>query len=142
MHWLIYPAIGIAIVALILIKRRPDPLSEATQAAIESAKLDKLIEYLQSLPERARIGAYDKAIKEMWRAYERPLAIRLVKHLGVHHHESSTAQYWIRNVLEVEPELARKSFNKKFLEEHLDIDALIREAEAAKAAAQAAAPKA
>lgn len=108
-------AIGVAIVIILFIYFRPDAVSKATAQARSSRDLSPLIALLESVPENRRATCYDQAVKQLWSAYERPLAAQLVRAMAPKTSADKISQYWIRQVLEVEPELARETFDDSFL---------------------------
>ena len=90
-------------------------LAGVISAAREQRDIKPIIEAVSKIRESARPTAYNHAIRQLWDAYERELAIELVKELARNHHESLIAQYWLKQVLQVEPKLATKAMSREFL---------------------------
>ena len=116
--------IGIAIGAIIVGFVLRSALSgtsvkAATDLARETGKLDLLIEAIESRPESEQATRWDRAIDSLWNSYAREEAARLTME-AAKRCESDALQYWMRQVLEVEPEIASEVFTPEFLNEHFD----------------------
>ncbi|PJB37426.1 MAG: hypothetical protein CO108_21210, partial [Deltaproteobacteria bacterium CG_4_9_14_3_um_filter_63_12] len=77
--------------------------------------LAPLVQHLSKFRGDTCPTAFNQAVKQMWDQYERPLAVDLIKRCANFVSTSSIGQYWIRQVLEVEPELADEAFDSDFL---------------------------
>lgn len=91
-------------------------LAAPVAAARERGEIEPVVEAVEKLKPSARPTAYNHAIRQLWDSYERPLAIELIKVLAEGHSSALIAQYWLKQALQVEPQLARKRLSQKFLE--------------------------
>lgn len=90
--------------AMKTVKKTHDP--KPVIDAIDNAKT-------QDLP-----TAYNACIKTLWDAYDRETATRLVGALLERNDTAKISQYWLRTVMEVEPEIARKLLGEDFIKTH------------------------
>ncbi|MFH1808329.1 MAG: hypothetical protein ABIJ09_06285 [Pseudomonadota bacterium] len=66
----------------------------------------------------AQPDAYNHAIRRLWDAYQRPLAVPLIRVLAEQHPNQRIAQYWLGQLQQVEPLLARESLGDAFFESY------------------------
>ena len=110
---------GAVVLAVVVAWRVLAPtLDRHVSRALSSGDAQPLVEHLLGLAEAARPNAFNHAIRRLWDAYERELAVPLVLALAEHHAETKIAQYWLDQLRTVEPELARQAFEGDFLERH------------------------
>lgn len=110
--WAIAGGVLLAVLFFVL---KPSSLGGHTNKAIATKDLDPLVQHLAKIQGDTCPTAFNQAVKQMWDSYERPLAVDLIKSCANFVSSSSIGQYWIRQVLEVEPELAEESFDSDFL---------------------------
>jgi len=91
-------------------------LDKAVKESIDSQDISPLVTAINKRPINSRPAAFNHAIKRMWDAFQRPMAIQLVKELVKDYGNKPIAQYWIKQVLQIEPRMAKKSFSKRFLQ--------------------------
>lgn len=106
-----------AVVYFLLIRRGPDAVSLANRAA-ESGSVDGLVEAAGTLPYKRRSRFFQAAISWLWNNWQRPLAAQLSVHFAKQHGAEKITQFWVRQVMEVEPLTAQKTFDKRFLEQY------------------------
>lgn len=111
--WLALIAGAVAI--LLLYRVVKTPLNKVVDTAAEKQETAMILEAINGLRQSARPAGYNRAIRRLWDRYHRSLAVELVKELARKHAEIPIAQYWLKQVITVEPNLARSKFNKKFL---------------------------
>jgi len=111
--WLI---IGGAAVAVVLWKFTGISLDGRIAKALKGGDVEDLLTVLQGLSQEKQPTAYNRAIRRIWDAYERPLAIPLIRALVENHQEESIAQYWLQQLHTVEPDLAQETMDQEFLE--------------------------
>ncbi len=104
-----------AFVVFLLYRAVKTPLNKVVDAAAEKQETGLILEAIGQLRESARPAGYHRAIRRLWDRYNRPLAAELVKELAKSHAEIPIAQYWLKQVITVEPALAKSKFTKKFL---------------------------
>ncbi len=111
----IWITLGTVVVGLVAgTSLRPKGLSHAIKTARRTGDLSAIVGHIEHLPEAARPTTWDNAIGQLWRAYERETAARLVIEAGLRS-DAEIVQYWIRQVMEVEPEIAMAVFTPEFL---------------------------
>ena len=105
-----------AVVALILFySLKPNALMKQTDKAMDSGDIEPLVQTIEKQRSENQATCFNKAVKTMWNSYERPLAISFIRKMAPKLADSHIAQYWIRQVLEVEPDLAKETFDDDFL---------------------------
>ncbi len=110
--WMIVVAI---VVGFVVWKLMIPSLAAPVREAREQGEPGPIVAAVEKLRPSARPTAYNHAIRQLWDSYERPLAIELVKELAEKHSKALIAQYWLKQVQQVEPELARKQISREFL---------------------------
>ena len=88
------------------------------QLAIKDDDTAPLIEVILRKGEASQPDAFNLAIRGLWDAYQRPLAVPVIKALVEHHEDAPIAQFWLQQVQTVEPELARQTLDSAFIEAH------------------------
>ncbi len=107
MLWSILAA-GAVLAALVLwMRASAAPLHKLAQEAAASGDTSALRSYLRARSAFTRPAAYNSAIRMLWDAYQRPLTVGLIEDLGREHAEAYITQYWLDQLLNVEPTLAR-----------------------------------
>ena len=122
MWWLLgVVAVGVAVAMAF----RRDPLTRAVETAISTADVKPVAEHVDGVPLASRHTAFDQAMRNLWERYERGLAARLARATAKPIATALVTQYWIKQILEVEPDVGREVFDDGFLEEvyHPDIAA-------------------
>ena len=119
--WVVLGTVVFGFVAGASIKLgRKDPV----KVALKTGELGPLLESIESsVGDRAT--TWDKHISTLWNAYERETAAKLVVE-GARSCDADILQYWIRQVIEVEPEIATETFTPEFLEACFNADAANR----------------
>lgn len=113
--WIVVAAVALLAVAWKFTGR---PLDRHIDRAIRDESVEPLIKVLLSLGAGLQPNAFNRAIRALWDAYQRPLAVELIKVFVQHHDNAPIAQYWLEQVQSVEPELARESFDSAFIKAH------------------------
>ena len=113
-------AIGAVIVGWVLLNAfSGTSIKAATDLARETGKLELLIEAIEDRPEAEQATHWDHAIDSLWNSYAREEAARLTM-AAAERSQSDAIQYWMRQVLEVEPEVASRVFTQEFLDQYFD----------------------
>jgi hypothetical protein len=118
MTWLWWGLPAALVLYWIVRKAMIPSMSGAIEAARQQQKVTPIVEQVSKLRPAAQPTAYNHAIRRLWDSYERELAIDLIKVLAEKHHQALIAQYWLKQVLQVEPEMARRSLSREFLQNH------------------------
>lgn len=110
-------AIGAVIVGFVLRSAfSGTSIKAATDLARETGKIELLVEAIEARPESEQATHWDHAIDSLWNSYAREEAARLTMEAAPRC-DSDAIQYWMRQVLEVEPEIASNVFTPEFLDE-------------------------
>ncbi len=96
---------------------RTSGVAAGTAHARKTGELGVLISAIETTPYSEQATQWDQAIGELWQAYAREEAARLVMEAAARS-DADIIQYWIRQILEVEPEIAAQTFSQEFLEEY------------------------
>ena len=117
---LIWMAIFASLAVVAFVARsafRTSGVAAGVSFAQQTGRLDVLIDAIEARPEAEQATQWDQAIGALWRDYAREEAARLVVE-AAQRCEADVVQYWIRQVAEVEPEIAQEQFSEEFLAEH------------------------
>lgn len=110
--------VGIVMVLAVLrLLRGGAQVMNWTEHAAHTGDLQLLIEKIESNTDGDEGTAWDQAIGALWEAFHRETATRLVVEAATRS-DAPILQYWIKRVLEVEPELAEAHFSQEFLARH------------------------
>jgi len=115
--WILIGGAALAAV-FILFAFRASALSRGVRQAMAAGDTSALQSQLAELPADDQPTAYDRAIGEIWRAYERALAVPLIRDLAEAHTDTRIAQYWLSQLREVEPELISEQLGREFFGSH------------------------
>lgn len=111
---LILALAALAVVAWLL---RPGQLGRAVDRAMKTRDLEPLAEIVRKKRGEERATAFNHAVRRLWDGYERELAAHFVTLMAPELSDVRIVQYWMKQILEVEPELARQRFADTFLEQ-------------------------
>lgn len=108
-----------ASVGLLLFWRMASPaINRSVARAIRDKSVAGVVEAIDKRSATAQPTLYNHAIRRLWDAYERELATELVRELTQRHHETSIAQYWLKQVAQAEPNLATTILTKPFFDSY------------------------
>lgn len=107
-------ALGVVMLWMWFSKRGASSLSLARQAE-KSQDLSPVLQAAAALPLAARSAFFHDAIGYLWKNWQRPLAARLAREYASQCPDETLCQYWLKQVLEVEPTVARDTFDEGFL---------------------------
>jgi len=110
---------AVAVVALLLLWSRFAPsVGNLVRQAAKSGDLGPVLAVLTKKRPAAQPTAFNHAIRLLWDADERQLALELIKELAARHGDARIAQYWLRQALTVEPAISGRVFSRAFVTEH------------------------
>lgn len=118
MSTILWVAIAIAVIGFIAWKMMVPSLAGVIREALDKKDVAPVIEAVDALRVSMRPTAYNHAIRRIWDAYERELAVDLIKYLAQNHNDSLIAQYWLKQLMQVEPELARRHLSSEFIKRY------------------------
>ncbi len=107
--------VGAAIAAWVLWQALRPNLDRLVAQAVKTGELGELQRFIEGRREGAQAAAYNYAIRRLWDAYHRELAARLARELARNFGTVPISQYWLRQILQVEPGIAKDQFDKEFL---------------------------
>ncbi len=107
--------LGVAIAAWALLARRGPSALAAAREAVARDDLAPVLTVVATLPPERRGAFFHAAIRELWGAWHRPLAARLVREFATQCPDDTLCQYWLQQVLQIEPGVARDAFDEAFL---------------------------
>lgn len=113
--WIVF---AVVVIGFVIWRLMIPSLTGVVAKAQEEQDISPIVDAVEGLREAARPAAYNHAIRKIWDAYNRELAIELVIELAKKHNDSLIAQYWLKQVIQVEPELTRSNFSREFLADY------------------------
>lgn len=103
--------------------------SKQLDAAIDSMRRSgtpsPVVAVISQAPEDERPNLWNQAISKLWQTYDRREAAELVVE-AVQTSDATILQYWMNQILEVEPDIASEVFDQAFIDEHYDPDVASR----------------
>jgi hypothetical protein len=119
-----YSIIGVAVVIAIALalsrsSAQNTALSRAVAKAEKTGDVEPLVEAIRQKPSAKQPVEWDQALDTLWQRYaRREAAIAIMA--AAQQTDARIIQYWIRQVLEVEPEIANDVFDQAFIDEYFD----------------------
>ena len=112
-------AIAAGVIVLFMLSKVLMPsLDKVVGQAAKQNDTGPILEAIAKMSAGSQPSAYNRAIRRLWDGYQRPLATELVVELAKNHGDSNIAQYWIKQVMTVEPQMAREKFSREFIKNH------------------------
>ncbi len=111
--WIVVGTVMVGFVAATGFKQKGGSFSKNMNAAMKG-EVTPLVNFIAALPPEEQATRWDQAINNLWQAYERETAAKLVVE-AVQKSEADILQYWLRQIMEVEPEIAQEIFTQDFL---------------------------
>lgn len=100
-------------------KVRPMTLQRALKPAREQGDITLVVQFIERKAKGSQTTAWDQALTALWNSYHREAAAELAME-AARRTDAPVVQYWLRQVLEVEPEIAQARFTAEFMLEHFD----------------------
>jgi len=113
--WVALAVVAVVVVVSRLLAKRAE---RHVLRAVKNGDVEPLREALRKRSALTAPAAYNRAIRGLWDAYRRDLAAPLIRDLGERFGEVFISQYWLKQLLTVEPGLAKANLDPKFLEQH------------------------
>ena len=108
----------VVIGALVLGRLAASPIERALVQASQDKDPTPVLEAIVALKNQNRLGAYNRSIRRFWAAYERELAMPLIKHLAMEFPNQLIAQYWLDRAQSAEPELTEEYLGQDFMAQY------------------------
>jgi len=119
MTYYVLAAVAALAVGYFFFRRTAAPgVGKAVDEAIEGQDPAPVVEAGGRLPHERQADFYQQAITLLWEGWQRPLAVKVIKAFSLTHAHETICQFWLKQAMEVEPMVAGKEFDKKFLETH------------------------
>lgn len=115
--WMMIGAAGAGVALVVGPMLRPNPKKRALELARHTGDLGPLIAHVEQGATLSKVDAWDQLFLELWQRYDRELAAKLMIEV-VQRHDAKIFHHWIKQVLEIEPELAQTVFTQEFLATH------------------------
>ena len=122
MSAVMWMVVGGVVIGVVMYLFRPSALGRAVTTTLSTGKLEPILVVIEKKPQSQQATHFNIAIKRLWDNYEREMAIRLVKEMAKRLSDTTIAQYWMRHVIEVEPGLAKKAFDQRFIQTYFKPD--------------------
>ena len=94
---------------------RRQTLAGALGQARKLTTPEPLVAYIQAQPAPLQADLWDQALGQLWQRYERELVARALVQVAPRS-EAKIIQYWMKQVLEIEPEIAQAHFTQDFMD--------------------------
>ncbi len=110
----VWITMGLIFVALLVFRKLVPSLANIVDRAVKTEDLGPVFEAIEKKPEASQPAAYNHAIRRLWDGYNRSLAVELIREMAKNYGTKPITQYWLKQLDQVEPKLARKKLGKKF----------------------------
>ncbi len=107
--------LGVLVVAFLVYRAFVPSLDGLADRAAREGDLSPVLAAIEKRPQSAQPTAYNHAIRRFWDGFQRPLAVELIRVLATNYGTTRITQYWLRQVQQVEPKLARELLGQEFL---------------------------
>lgn len=112
--------VGVAVLALLgRIAFQSSQLDTALDEAQARRDPQPIVEAVEELSDDDAATNWDYALDQLWQAYDRELAAEVLVE-AAERSDASILQYWMQQVLQVEPDVADDVFTEAFLQRHYD----------------------
>ena len=124
MNWIGMTLFGVAVLVVVVAAYARRGLSYPLSRAM-AGEVGPYVSYVMKAPEKKRANLWDQGISRLWRGYRRETAMELMKVAAVKS-PAPVVHFWIRQALEIEPEMAAEVLGEEFLREHFRPDVAAR----------------
>lgn len=121
--WWVFIAIAAIVVALRMMGT--SNLSSALKEMKKTGEVKAVVAAVLATPEGKQPTMWDQAIGTLWRQYDRDEAM-VVMMEAARRSDAPVIQFWLKNAMEVEPELANAHFTEEFLTKYFRADVAAR----------------
>lgn len=112
--WLIVVVVGLVLLFRIM---SPGRLAAAMDQARENAEIAGIVAAIEEQPEKKHPNLWDQSIGTLWQEYHREAALALMVAAAIRS-DAPIVQYWLKQAMDVEPQLAEEYFSQEFLDEY------------------------
>lgn len=96
---------------------RPNAMKRALARARTQGDFGPLLTLVERAPKQTQPDLWDQAISQLWQRYERELVAKLLLEAAPRS-DAKIIQHWLRQLLEIEPEIAKEHLSEAFLLAH------------------------
>lgn len=111
----VWVLVGAVVVVAVMARLARRGMASHVDSFLRDGDVGALVGRIEALPPATQPTAYHSALLRTWATYERRRAMELIREMGMRVGDASIAQYWIRQALEVEPEIAREVLDEDWL---------------------------
>ena len=111
----LWSLLAVAAVLAVAAKMLRGGLSGHLRTFMKDGEVGPLVAHIETLPADDQPTAYHTVLTRVWGAYQRRRAAALVREMGMRVGDAAIAQYWIKQVLDIEPEIAREVLDEDWL---------------------------
>lgn len=112
--WWVFVAIGSMVVAFRFLGTQG--INGALKEVRKTGEVSAVVAAVEAAPEKKHPNMWDQAIGTLWQEYRREEAMELMME-AAERSDAPVIQFWLKNAMEVEPELAEEVFSEEFLTE-------------------------
>ncbi len=120
--WVIIAVVGVVLAIRLLGRGK---MAEAMNKARQTGEVAGVVAVVEAAPEKKHPNMWDQAIGTLWQEYHREAALALMV-AAARRSDAPVIQFWLKNAMEVEPELADQQFSDDFLEDYFRSDVASR----------------
>lgn len=117
-YWIIGGVGVIFIIILLMMNIKGNTLGKAIKEARKTHDVAPVIAAIDEDKTADVPTTYNSIIKSMWESYDRETATDLIKALLERNDTAPISQYWLKTVMDVEPDIARKKLGESFINAH------------------------
>jgi hypothetical protein len=116
-----FSLVAVFTIALVLIRTvtKSSDLEAALARARETGEVAPLADVIAEMPDDRQPTEWNQALDDLWQSYHREEAAQLVVE-AARRSDATILQYWMQQVVQVEPRIADAVFTDNFLETHFD----------------------
>jgi hypothetical protein len=106
----------VALIGVIMMMREQDAVASLVKEAVAEGKVKPIMRAGLELDSSAQPPFFLRAIEVLWNTWQRELAAQLAHDFVMLHPNEKLGQYWLRQVLEIEPDIAEEVLQPEFLD--------------------------
>lgn len=108
--------VAVSLIGYITYRKLTPSLDTMLEKAIQSQDITQVLAWIAKKSESQRPTLYNHAVRALWDRYERKLAVQVTRDLASKHKEARITQYWLKQIQQVEPRLAKEQLGVEFYE--------------------------
>ncbi|MBK04640.1 MAG: hypothetical protein CL920_19825 [Deltaproteobacteria bacterium] len=110
-----------AVIGIMMLQLLKGPSMNALlKDARKSDDVSDLMDAAKKLNPNRQFYFYQEAIQRLWESYHRELAAELIREFALAFPEEKITQYWMKQIIEIEGEIARETLGEHFIESYYD----------------------